>query len=137
MTTWKVSTQEKKSVTEIEIWQKEDKKIQRVTGFRWGSVFVTTDDDDDECEPPELEQSEGPDDNAVNMYDCGYDTELDCLDDGVYSDFIFSDNMSEEEKERMLEIWDEEPYSSWENDGWYNVETECWFSGPLDIEKVD
>jgi len=43
--------------------------------------------------------------------------------------------MSDEERERMDELWDEDGYDGWEGDGWYNDDTETWFYGPLSLEK--
>ena len=67
MADWKVSTKEKKSVEEHELWQKGDLVIRRISGFRWGTWTVTTTDDN----PPEFDQSEGPGADAVNMYEIG------------------------------------------------------------------
>jgi len=133
MATWEVSTTEKKSVEEHELWQKDDMVIRRISGFRWGTWIITTEDDD----PPELDQSEGPGADSVNMYDCGYDSELVSLDDGWYGDVIWPDDMSEEERDRLDELWEEEGYSGWEEEGWVQYETECWAAGPLEITKED
>jgi hypothetical protein len=58
MARWKVSTQEKKSVEEREIWtHPEHGAIERRTGFRWGSYIVTTDNKI----PPKFELVEVPD----------------------------------------------------------------------------
>jgi hypothetical protein len=131
MATWKVSTKEKKSVEEHELWQKDDMVIRVVNGFRWGTWTVETEDDD----PPDLDQTEGPGADAVNMYDCGYDTELVSLDDGWYGDIIWPDDMPDDERERMQEIWDEDWSAGWEEEGWAQYDTECWASGELEITK--
>ena len=98
MADWKVSTKEKKSVEEHELWQKGDLVIRRISGFRWGTWTVTTTDDN----PPEFDQSEGPGADAVNMYDyCDENIEnieLDSLDDGWYGDVIYPDDMEDEEE---------------------------------------
>ena len=136
MADWKVSTKEKKSVEEHELWQKGDLVIRRISGFRWGTWTVTTTDDN----PPEFDQSEGPGADAVNMYDyCDENIEnieLDSLDDGWYGDVIYPDDMEDEERERLDELWDEDGYDAWESEGWDNYETECWASGELEIEKL-
>lgn len=127
MTWWKVSTEHKKCVFEHEIWQKDDLIIRRVTGFRWGTVLVKTEGD----EPPVFEET----DDGIDMYNTDYECELDSLDDGWFEDFIWPDNLSEEEQERLLSIWEEDYYSGWEGEGWVQTETECYFHGPLEIVK--
>lgn len=137
MATWTVSTQDKKSVEEQEIWTKDGTIIRRVTGFRWGTFGVTTEDDD----PPEFQLASTPggsdDLDSINMYDCGYDSELVSLDDGWYGDIVFPEDMDAEEQERLTELWEEDSYDGWEQDGWYLDETEVWFWGPLDIVREE
>lgn len=127
MAQYRIATTEKKSVTEIEFWTKDSKTIKRITGFRWGSGWINT-------EPGESLDIDTDNPEGVNVYD--YDFELDMLDDGWYADVEYSDNIDDEERERLEELWDEEAYSAWEAEGWYNSETECWFEGPLEIEKT-
>lgn len=134
MTTWVVSTTDKKSVEEVEIWVKDGQTIKRTTGFRWGSFVVETNND----EPPEDLDPENPD--GVDMYGYFSDNaedgaELISLDDGWFSEVEYPDDMPEEERERLDELWEEESYSSWEDEGWYNSDTECWFYGQLEIKK--
>jgi len=62
---------------------------------------------------------------------------MDSMDDGWYGDIIFPDDMSEEEQERLEELWDEEFYDGWEEDGWINYDTECWVWNDLKVEKID
>ena len=45
MAWWKVSTIEKKSCEEREIWTKDGKTVTRINGFRWGTFSVETTDD--------------------------------------------------------------------------------------------
>jgi hypothetical protein len=137
MAWWTVSTQQKKSVEEHELWQKEDFVIRRITGFRFGTWSVETSDD----EIPVLNQDSGPSADAINMNEYFEENvesiEMEMLDDGWYSDVIWPDDMPEEERERLEALWEEDSYSGWEDDGWVNYETECWATGPLDIEKAE
>ena len=126
MTTWVLTTAEKKNVEEIEIWTKDSRTIRRITGFRWGKVFCESDDRPD----IDLDNPDG-----VNVYDCGHEFELDSLEDGWYGDVNYPDDMSQEECERMDELWDEDGYDGWEGQGWYLDETECWFHGPLELKE--
>ena len=137
MTWWTVSTQQKKSVEEHELWQKDDFVIRRITGFRFGTWSVETNDN----EPPVLNQDSGPSADAINMneyFDENVESiEMEMLDDGWYADVIWPDDMPEDERERLEELWEEDSYSAWEGEGWVNYETECWATGPLDIERAE
>jgi len=126
MATWILTTLEKKNVVETEFWSKDGRKIKRSTGFRWGTVYCESD------ERPDIDL-ENPD--GLEVFATDYDFELDNLDDGHYCDVEYPDDMSEEEQERMDELWDEDSYSAWEEEGWSNDDTETWFHGPLDLEQ--
>jgi hypothetical protein len=137
MAYWKVSTQDKKSVEEHELWHKDGREIRRVTGFRWGTWTVETEG----TTPPEFTLCEVPGGNgavdSVNMYDNGYETELESMDDGWYEDVKYPDDMDDEEQERMTQLWNEDYYDGWEGKGWTQTETEAWVWGLLDIEKIE
>ena len=140
MATWKVSTANKKSVEEHEFWEKDGMAIRRISGFRWGTWYVTTTDDN----APEFDKNAGPfhsDSNCIDMnnsYGNNIDNvELDSLDDGWYGDTIWPDDMPEEERERLEELWEEDYYEGWESEGWIQTETECWVYCDLNIEKVE
>ncbi len=126
MATWVLTTAEKKNVEEIEIWTKDGNTIKRSTGFRWGKVYCESD------EKPEIDL-ENPD--GISVFDCGYDFELDSLDDGCWEEVAYPEDMSEEERERMNELWDEESYDGWEGEGWCQDDSETWFYGPLSLEE--
>lgn len=133
MTWWRVATTEKKNVEEHELWQKDDWVIRRITGYRWGTFSVETPDDN----PPTLEQDSGPGADAVDMYNTDYYSELVSLDDGWYADVIWPDEMPDEERERLEELWEEDSYGGWEEEGWVQYDNECWFCGPLEIVLDD
>ena len=126
MATWVLTTLEKKNVVETEFWSKDGKTIKRSTGFRWGTVYCESDERPD----IDLANPEG-----LEVFATDYDFELDNLDDGHYCDIEYPDDMSEEEQERMDELWDEDSYSAWEEEGWSNDDTETWFHGPLNLEQ--
>lgn len=139
MAVWTVSTKEKKSVEEHEMWEKDGQVIVRVSGFRWGTWTVTTTDDN----PPEFEREAcpgGSDDlDSVDMYGA-HDNNIESvdlvsLDDGWYGDVRYPEDMDEEEQERLEELWDEDAYSAWEEEGWTQTDTECWAWGEFDIER--
>jgi hypothetical protein len=126
MSTWVLTTVEKKNVEEIEFWSKDGQTIKRITGFRWGTVYCESD------ERPDIDL-DNPD--GIDVFSTDYDFELDNLDDGCSLEIEYPDDMPEEEQERLDELWDEDSYDGWESDGWSNVETETWFHGPLNLEQ--
>lgn len=135
MANWCITPVNKKSTEEVEIWVKDGQTIRRTTVFRSGTFYVETSDDEmpkdiDPANPDGINMNDYFSDNA----DCA---ELDNLWDGCYSDVEYPEDMSEEERARLDELWEEGCHSSWEEDGWVNDETECWFYGPLEIEKAD
>ena len=128
MATWILTTLEKKNVTETEFWFKDGKTIKRSTGFRWGKVYCESD------EQPDIDLK-NPD--GLDVFCTDYDFELDSLDDGCWVDVEYPEDMSEEEQERMDEIWDEEGYDAWEGEGWSNNDSETYFYGPLELTNED
>jgi hypothetical protein len=126
MATWKLSTQYKKSAVERSIWTKDGITVVREEGYRWGTFYCESDEKPD----IDLDNPEG-----ISVFDCGYDFELDSLDDGWSADVEYPDDMDEEEQERMNELWDEDAYEAWEGEGWSNDDSETWFYGPLDLKE--
>jgi hypothetical protein len=136
MATWKISNQHKKNCEEREMWSKDGVTIVRISAFRWGIFNVETNDDN----PPEGIDPENPD--GIDMYSYSGENaedgaELEMMDDGWYGDWEFPDDLSEEERQHIIEGWDEDSYDFLEGEGWYNDETEAWLFGPLEIERVD
>lgn len=140
MAEWHVSTEMKKSVEEHEFWEKDGITIIRITGYRWGSWIVNTTDDKE----PEFIRLRNPlgneEEDSVDMnncYDNNIDTvELESLDDGWYSDTVYPDDFSDEDREDLDELWEEDSYEGWEREGWVQTDTECWVSCNLICEKI-
>ena len=130
MTHWEVSTKQQKSVEEHQLWKKDNIVIRRVSGYRSGTVIMETD------MPPELDQSTGPRGDAVNVFNCGYECELDNLDGEWYVETIWPTDMPAEECEKLDNSWKQDCYQGWEQQGWEQQETECWFAGELEISKI-
>ena len=141
MTQWKVSPVDKKSIEEHEIWEKDGVAIRRITGFRSGSWIVTTSDDQE----PEFELQAvpfgSPDKDSVDFNNaCDNnieDVELEEVNDGWYDDVIWPDDMDDNERDRLADLWEEDSYSAWEEDGWINTDTSMWVWGELEIERLD
>lgn len=124
MVWWKVETENKKSAEEIIIFNLGDKEIRYTTGYRWGSMFLESEN------KPVLDAT-----NGINIFETEYEYDFDMLDDGWFSDIWFSDNITEEEKEHLKAMIEEDVFSI-EEDGWINTDTECWFYGDLKITEA-
>lgn len=144
MAKWKVSPYYKKSCEEHEHYTKDGMTIIRKTGYRGASFYVETTDDN----PPELEFDYVPGGDgsrdSVDMYNCPggniENIELESMWDGCWEDIVWSDEMDEEEQERLQELIDEEGdiYDVLENqEGWSQSETQAWIWGPILIEDED
>ena len=135
MAFWKVSTLQKKSCEEREIWSKGNKSIIRINGFRWGTFTLETTDDN----PPDGITEENKE--GINIYDyTGSNFKsiaLDSMDDGWLGDCELSDNIDEDEQAELLEGMEDDYYEYLETNGWVNDETEVWLFGPLEITKID
>jgi len=115
--------------------------IRRITGFRSGSWIVTTSDDQE----PEFELQAvpfgSPDKDSVDFNNaCDNnieDVELEEVNDGWYDDIIWPDDMDDDERDRLADLWEEDSYSAWEEDGWINTDTSMWVWGELEIERLD
>lgn len=143
MANWKVSTYYKKSCEEHEYYYKDGQTIIRKTGYRLGSFFVETSDDN----PPEFEFDYVPGGDgrkdSINMYACCINNienvELDTMWDGCWEDIEFPENIDDDERERLMEVIEEHGiYSALEDEeGWAQNETEAWIWGPILIEDSE
>ena len=137
MAVWTVSNLHKKSCEEHIIWIKDNRSFKVIQGFRWGTWTIETTDDN----PPEGLDATNPE--GINLNDFFGDNaqngaELISMDDGWYGDFEFDDDeFTEEEQEALRDLWDEDQYSSLEEAGWSNYDTEAWLFGPLQIVNED
>ena len=127
MATWELSTEYKKNAIEVQLWYKDGVTIKRVEGYRWGTFYCESD------ERPDIDlRNEG---DGYELAD--YDWELDSLDDGCWADWEFPDSVTEEERTKIEEAWDNEWYEGMEALGWSNDDTEYWFQGPLKLMNRD
>ena len=125
MAVWSVKPQWKKSIIERQEWTKDGQSFIYETGWRWGEFHVYTDDDN----PPEITP-------GVDIYDCGYDSELIETSDGCWDDYDF-DGCDDETREWLEEFLEENSVFDLEEHGWYNAETEMIIDCDMTIERVD
>lgn len=127
MATWKVEPTWKKSVIERNyLYNKKGDTIMVETGWRSGSFYVYTDDDN----PPKIEA-------GVDMYNCEYETELIETWDGCWEDHDM-DECDEETQEWLEEFFEEG--NSWldlEEHGWTQDECEMIIDCDLRITRMN
>ena len=126
MATWSVKPTWKKSIIERNYLSKGDNTIMIETGWRWGEFTVETDDDN----PPNIEA-------GVNIYDCGYESELVETNDGCWEEHDM-DDCDEETQEWLEEFFDEG--NSWldlEEHGWSQDECEMIIDCDLEITRIN
>ena len=114
MATWSVKPTWKKSIIERNYLTKDGNTVMIETGWRWGEFTVETEDDN----PPKLEA-------GVDIYDCGYETELVETDDGCWEEHDFDD--CDEETQEWLEEFFEEGNS------WLDLEEHSWHQGDCEM----
>jgi hypothetical protein len=122
-----VSPASKKNVTEIEIFKKDGITIKHWIMWRWGVVIT----------PAEPDLSKYDPDKGINVYDAGWDAQLDNCNDGCDEDWDFPESMSKREQKKILKVWEEGCHSSIEELGWEHDDTELWFYGDLDVKEVE
>lgn len=132
MATFIIRAQYKKSTIEREHWHKDGSEVIRETGWRGGSFYITTEDDN----PPDIDL-ENPDD--FDVYENDYECELIECFDGCWEEITFSDDIAEEEQERLQELFDDEGfYEVMEGtESWSQGDTEMILQGPLQLETED
>jgi hypothetical protein len=126
MATWSVKPVYKKSIIERNYLSKDGNTVVIETGWRSGEFTVETEDDN----PPDIEE-------GVNIYDCGYESELVETNDGCWEEHDY-DDCDEEAQEWLEEFFDEG--NSWldlEEHGWIQNDCEMIIDCELIIEKVE
>ena len=125
MALWKIEPSWKKSLAERLHFNKDGKTIIVETGWRWGEFTCETEGDD----PPEIEE-------GADLYDCGYDVEMQYCDDGCWTEYEF-EGFSADEEEAMSEWLYENSFFDLEEDGWDIGDTEMIITCDPIIEKIE
>ena len=125
MATWSIKPIWKKSIIERIHYHKDGKEIIEETGWRWGEFTCETEDD----EPPVLEE-------GVDLFDCGYDIEMQYCDDGCWTEYEFI-GITEEEEQAMNEWLEENSFFELEEEGWISGDTEMILNSDAEIEKIE
>jgi hypothetical protein len=125
MATWSVKPTMKKSIIERQFWHKDGETFICETGWRGGEFLVETEDDN----PPDI-------DAGVDIYSCGYESELVETFDGCWEDYDF-DGCNDETREFIEEFLIDNSVYDLEEEGWNCGDTEMIIDCELDITKVE
>jgi hypothetical protein len=126
MLSWKLSTLEKKSCTQIEFFKKGEFVAQHEIGWRWCWASYN--------EKPDLSNYD-PNKDQLELYSIGDVVDM-VQDDGCWESWIWPAAIPQEERERLEEIFNEDSEEGLENEGWVFDDSEYWVSGPLELEEV-
>jgi len=128
MATWSITNQYKKSAIEKQYWYKDGKEIIRIEGYRWG---VWTCDSD---EKPEIDLA-NEDEYRIGSDD--YEWEMEEMLDGCWADWVFPEDMDDDEQEDIEDAWNEDFFEGLEELGWSLDETEYIIEGPIALTNTD
>ena len=132
MTTWKITTEHKKSIVQTEYWKNLEtgQKITYNLGWRWGEYYVVA------PENTTIEEwlESYDEDEGVSVFD-EFEVEDSSEDDGWWVDYEF-EGMTEEEIEVMEEFLEGSSLLDLESDNWVCTDSETILTGPLNIEEV-
>lgn len=128
MATWELSTDYKKNAIERSFWYKDGVTIVHEEGYRWGKFTTESDEKPDIDLHNEDGYEIGEDENDWELYS---------MDDGCWADWEFPDDMSDEEREKIENAWDDDFYEGVEELGWSQDDTEYHLHGPLRLVNKD
>jgi hypothetical protein len=121
---WKITPQEHNSMQEIYVWKRENSTFQFSEEIHSGHVLVV--------EKPDLSNYDP--DVGVNVYEAFDVLEYE-FSESWSGNPEFSDDIAEEERDRLWNLWREEGESGLINEGW-RLDLGTWFYGPLLVEEA-
>lgn len=125
MARWKITPSFKKSLAERSFYHKDGKTIIIETGWRSGTFYCETEG----SEAPVIEE-------GADLFDCGYDVEMEETWDGCWEDREFV-GLTDEEEEAMNEWLDENSFLDLEEEGWIPGDTEMIITCDPVIEFIE
>ena len=128
MAVWQISNYYKKEAVERQFWTKNDLTIIKSEGFRWGTW---------ECESDEKPDIDLNNPDGYELMFTEYDWDMVMIDDGCWLEWDWPESMSDEERKRIEQLWEEDWFEGLESDGWANDETEHWIYGPIKLVNMD
>ena len=144
MTTWKLRPQNPKNSASIDYWTKDGVTISVTMSWR-DTVYVCESDEQPDID---LVNADGID---LNGKDRKYDWTLDIQNDCYSEQLDFPEDMDEEERERLENLWsgyvddededaEEDPLTgdeALEEDGWECSQSDRWLYGALELLDED
>ena len=123
--TWRLSTQEKKSVTQIETWTNGEQTATFEQGWRWGHWDFEN--------KPDISKHDPAGQTEIFIFGDVIDQEQ---DDGCWAEWTWPEDMDAEECERLEELYSDAGWEGLESEGWDCSDTEYFVTGPLKVEYV-
>ena len=123
---YRVGPLEKKSVTEIESWEKDGELIKHSIGWRWAYVIMN--------EKPDLSDY-NPNTEEIDAYE--WDCELDSCDDSCWEEWEYPESWTDEDIKKFEEDWAENFHDAVLELGFNEQDTELWFTGPIEITEIE
>lgn len=135
--TYRIATKNKKQIVMRKIYYKSDDYDQKIIHDEtYRNGWVELEIDGVEADSEGMDYYLGDTYDSEKGVDVWYFPLTDHLIlDGVADQFSFSDNVSEEEKEKLSSLIYEDGFENIEEIGWKFEDTEVWFFGELEITK--
>jgi hypothetical protein len=121
---WKITPQEHNSMEELYVWKRGNSRFQFSEEIHSGHVLVV--------EKPDLSNYDP--DVGVNIYEAFNVLEYE-FSESWSGNPEFSDDISEEERDRLWNLWCEEGESGLKDEGWRS-DVDTWFYGRLLVEEA-
>jgi hypothetical protein len=128
MAIYKLEPTVKKSIEERQHYTKDGLTICYVIGWRWGYYKFQTD------EEPNIDLTNN---DGIDIYSINGEYVDHTYSDGVYSDWEWPDELSEEQREEILQVYEEDWDDGLYELGWREDDSEVWFFGELELTKEE
>jgi hypothetical protein len=128
MATWHLSTMQKKTIVEIEHFEKDGCRISRQCEYRTGLWS---------CENPSRPELNLTNPDGIDLLRDQNMWETIDLDDCVAEDWILDESLSSEDKDTTLEFIEEQGVEGLDELGWESIGAEVWLYGPLSLSKKE
>ena len=124
---YRISTKFKKNVVETEMWSNDDgEMLKHITLWRWGSWIAS--------EKPDL--SKYDESVGADPYLLADEVDLESTDDGD-DDWEYPDSWDDDKITEFHAAWDEEWHDAPDKFGFFEMDTEFWVLGPLEVEEIE
>jgi hypothetical protein len=122
---WKLSPQEQNSMQEVHVWRKGNSTFQFSEEILHGHAIIVGKPDLSKYDP----------DVGVKIYEAFGVLEY-VFSESSSGNPEFSDDISEDERDRLWNLWREKGESGLMDEGW-SLKVDIWFYGPLLVEEAE